>query len=74
MQLLGRKDSLLLGLIARVNSVDVSVTTEQIKHYYADVIGQDIGCLPGEYEIRLTVQWHQLSTHQELFLLQSANK
>ena len=41
-QLLGRKDSLLFGLIARVNSVDVSVTTEQLKNDYADVIGQDI--------------------------------
>ena len=46
MQLLERKDSLLFGLIARVNSVDVSVTTEQLKNDYADVIGQDIGCLP----------------------------
>ena len=41
-------NSLLLGLIARDNSVDVSVTIEQIKNDYADVIGQDIGCLPGE--------------------------
>ena len=39
LQLLIRSDSLLFGLIARVNSVDVSVTTEQLKIDYADVIG-----------------------------------
>ena len=47
LQLLVRKDSLLFGLIARVNSIDVSVTTEQLKIDYADVIGQDIGYIPG---------------------------
>lgn len=53
LQLLGRKDSILFGLIARVNSVNVSTATEQLRKDYADVIGQDIGCLPGEYEIKI---------------------
>jgi hypothetical protein len=49
--LLGREDSVNLGLIARVNSVEV--TTSAMINEFSDVIGEDIGCLPGEYEIKL---------------------
>lgn len=75
LQLLGRKDSLLLGLIGSDNSEDVSVTTEQIKmtmQMMSSVKLLDV--FQVNTRLRLTEQWHQLSTHQQLFLLQSAKK
>ena len=48
MQSLGGNNS----LIARVNTVDVSTATEHIKKF-ADIIGREIGCLPGEYQINV---------------------
>ena len=39
------------GLIARVHSVEIE--TNQILNDYKDVIGEQIGCLPGEYTIKI---------------------
>lgn len=39
LELLGKKDSILFGLVARVNSVNVNTATEQIRKDYADDTG-----------------------------------
>ena len=51
--LLGRPDCLKLRLVARVNSVVKSKINENILNQFKDVLGQEIGCMPGEYEIKL---------------------
>ena len=48
LNLLGRCDSKRFGLIARVNTVDCDIA-----HEYRDVIGDEIGCMPGEYDIKI---------------------
>ena len=50
--LLGRQDCTRLGLIARVNVV-VADPCKHIVSKYKDVIGDEIGCLPGEYDIKI---------------------
>ncbi|XP_060069286.1 uncharacterized protein K02A2.6-like [Ylistrum balloti] len=49
--LLGREDCVQFGLIARVNEVEL--TMEGIFRSYDDVVGDQIGCIPGEYEIKI---------------------
>ena len=49
--LLGREDAVKLKLIIRVNNVKVA--TESIIKEFDDVLGDEIGCLPGEYEIKI---------------------
>ena len=51
--LLGRADCVRFGLIARVNMVVTDSSCREIVHKYADVFGKDIGCLPGEYDIKV---------------------
>ena len=51
MNLLGRDDSTRLGLIARIHNMQTS--TEDILKHYSDVIGDEIGCLPDKYEIKI---------------------
>jgi hypothetical protein len=51
LNLLGRDDCMLFDLITRVNTVETA--TQQITSDYADVIGSEIGMLPGEYEIKI---------------------
>ena len=63
LNLLGRCDAVRMGLIARVNVVDTKVYVEdvnasdrsrkQMLHEYRDVIGESIGCMPGEYVIKI---------------------
>ena len=62
LNLLGRRDAVRMGLIARVNVVGTKVYVEnvnacemsrkQILHEYRDV-GENIGCMPGEYVIKV---------------------
>ncbi|XP_021360878.1 uncharacterized protein K02A2.6-like [Mizuhopecten yessoensis] len=54
--LLGRDECTRFGLIARINSVQL--TTDDILSEYSDVVGDEIGCIPGNYEIKIdeTVQ------------------
>ena len=49
--LLGRNDSVNFGLIMRVNSVKTEI--DHIIEDYNDVLGGEIGCLPGEYDIKI---------------------
>lgn len=49
--LLGRNESVKFGLIMRVNTVKME--SDAIIKEYSDVLGEEIGCLPGEYEIKL---------------------
>ena len=49
--LLGRDDCSKLGLIARVNVVNMSLY-DKIVHDFSDVLGDAIGCLPGEHNIK----------------------
>ncbi|KAH3774216.1 hypothetical protein DPMN_175591 [Dreissena polymorpha] len=47
--LLGRDDSVDFGLIMRIHTARLE--TESIIEKYSDVLGEEIGCIPGEYEI-----------------------
>ena len=49
--LLGRDDSVKLGLIMRVNSVKTE--TESLIKEFSDVLGEEIGCLPGQYTVKI---------------------
>lgn len=49
--LLGREDSVKLGLIMRINNVKLE--TEQLIQSFSDVLGDQIGCLPGEYDMKI---------------------
>jgi hypothetical protein len=51
LNLLGRDDCMHLVLIVRLNMVETAM--QQITSYYADVIGSEIGMLPGEYGIKI---------------------
>jgi hypothetical protein len=51
LNLLGRIDSSRLGLITRVHSVQSEINS--IIDSYSDVVGTEIGCMPGEYEIKI---------------------
>ena len=50
--LLGRADCVKFGLVARVNKA-VTSDTEFMLTKFADVFADRIGCLPGEYEIKI---------------------
>ena len=49
LNLLGRSDSTRLGLMLRVHTV----VTNDIVSRYNDVLGTSIGCLPGEYSMKI---------------------
>lgn len=49
--LLGRTDCVELGLIARVHTTQVELN--DILDSYNDVLGDEIGCIPGEYDIQI---------------------
>ncbi|KAK3098150.1 hypothetical protein FSP39_016659 [Pinctada imbricata] len=49
--LLGRPDSVRYNLVMRVNSVTSCI--EDLIGSFSDVVGEEIGCLPGEYEIKV---------------------
>ncbi|XP_052276600.1 uncharacterized protein K02A2.6-like [Dreissena polymorpha] len=49
--LLGRDDSVDFGLIMRIHTARLE--TESIIEKYSDVLGEEIGCIPGEYEIKI---------------------
>ena len=51
--LLGRPDSVRLNLVARVNSVALNSSCDVIMKQYSDVLGQEIGCIPGSYDIKI---------------------
>ena len=51
--LLGRDDCVQFGLIKRVNQAVIEGNCKQILHRYSELFGDDIGCLPGEYEIKI---------------------
>jgi len=51
--LLGRTDCVNFGLIARINQVNVRNPSEEIVKQYKDVFDDEIGCLPGEYDIKV---------------------
>jgi transposase InsO family protein len=49
LNLLGRHDCVRFGLVARVNHIGCSEIIESFK----DVIGKEVGCMPGEYTIKI---------------------
>lgn len=51
--LLGKTDCVKLGLVARVNKVSVEQSCKQLMSEYSDVVKEGIGCIPGEYEIKM---------------------
>ena len=51
--LLGRVDCVNFGLIARVNMTVCDDACKNIVHEYQDILGDSIGCIPGEYTIKL---------------------
>lgn len=55
LNLLGRHDCTRFGLIARVNNADImyDISCKQIISRYKDVVGDSIGCMPGEYAIKV---------------------
>ena len=50
--LLGRQDCMRLGLIARVNVV-IADQCKEIVNQFRDVLGDEIGCLPGVFDIKI---------------------
>ena len=50
---LGRSDSVNFGLVARVHSVQTGTAAEKFVQKYSDVFNDKIGCIPGEYDIKL---------------------
>ena len=56
LDLLGRADCVAFGLIARVNVAtipDGAMSQEQIMREFSDVVSESIGCMPGEYRIKI---------------------
>ena len=53
LNLLGRPDSVRLGLILRVHAVATNDQCKPIVSKYKDVLGTSIGCLPGEYTMKI---------------------
>lgn len=54
--LLGRTDSVKFGLIARVNTVTkqkCSTADDDLLSEYSDVLGDEIGCMPNTYTIKI---------------------
>lgn len=53
--LLGRQDSCRFNLIARVYSVNTEQVTEceDLVHRFKDVFSDTVGCIPGQYEIKI---------------------
>ena len=51
--LLGREDCVKCGLITRLNKAVVEASCKQILHKYSAIFGDNIDCLPGEYEIKI---------------------
>ena len=51
--LLGKADIVKLGLIARVNIATCESACRALVDQYTDVLGDEIGCVPGEYDIQL---------------------
>ena len=51
--LLGRTDCIRFGFIARVYKVSASESCQPIVDRYKDVFGDEIGCLPGEFDIKI---------------------
>ena len=56
--LLGRADCVQFGLLARVNKINVSNDCERIADKYTDVFSDRIGCLPGEYDIKINKEFN----------------
>ena len=56
--LIGRTDSVKLNLVARVHAVDKRESCERIIKSFSDVLGDEIGCLPGEYHIKIDESVH----------------
>ena len=56
--LLSKQDSVKFGMISRVNSIDSQIACDPkvIIDTYSDVFDETIGCIPGEYHIKLTDQ------------------
>ena len=50
--LLGKRDSILFGLIARID--DVREDSGALLNMYSDVFDGSIGCIPGQYHIKLS--------------------
>ncbi|XP_013404021.1 uncharacterized protein K02A2.6, partial [Lingula anatina] len=53
--LLGGEDCVNFKMISRINSVHV--TTDEILDRYKDVINNEIGCMPTEYEIKINPEY-----------------
>jgi hypothetical protein len=54
--LLGRPDSLYFGLITRMNMVkSVRSSTNELLQEFSGVVGDSVGCLPGEYDIKIDI-------------------
>ena len=51
--ILGRFDCVRFGLIARVNVAQAEGAYQGIRGKFKDVLGNNIGCLPGEYSIKI---------------------
>ena len=53
LNLLGRKDSVEMNLIARVNVASCNNSSRSLIESFNDVFGDVIGCVPGEYDIKI---------------------
>ena len=53
LDLLGRADIARLGLAIRVNVTEMSTSCQAIVNKYKDVLGNSIGCMPGEFDIKI---------------------
>ena len=53
LDLLGRADIARLGPVIRVNAAETKMLCQTIMNKYQDVLGSSIGCMPGEYEIKI---------------------
>ena len=53
LDLLGRADIAQLGLVIRVNAAETKMLCQIIMNKHKDVLGSSIGCMPGEYEIKI---------------------
>ena len=53
LDLLGRADIARLGLVIRVNGAETNMLCQTMMNKYNDVFGSSIGCMPGEYDIKI---------------------
>ena len=51
--LLGKDDCVKFGLVARIHNISCSSTSHTVINRYSDVFADEIGCLPGEYRIKI---------------------